>query len=200
VFLFDEPLSNLDAQLRIVMRGEIKALHQKLKTTTIYVTHDQVEAMTMADTVVVLNAGRVEQAGPPLELYDHPANQFVAGFIGSPAMNFIAGAITADRFATSTGALLPLPQNAHRFPQGPAIYGVRPEHLALSTDGGVPAEVRLVEPMGSETQVTVQLGGTRVVCMLRERVALTPGSTVHLRPRVDSVHLFDAGRGKRLGT
>jgi len=199
VFLFDEPLSNLDAKLRIVMRGEIKTLHQKLKTTTIYVTHDQVEAMTMADTVVVLNAGRVEQAGPPLELYDHPANQFVAGFIGSPSMNFIAGTITADGFSTSAGAVLPLPESENRLPHGPAIYGVRPEHLALSTDSGIPAQVLLVEPTGSETQVTVQLGGTRLVCMLRERAALTPGSTVQLQPRVDSVHLFDAASGKRLG-
>ena len=197
VFLFDEPLSNLDAKLRIVMRGEIKALHQRLKTTTLYVTHDQVEAMTMADVVVVLNAGRVEQAGAPLELYDHPANQFVAGFIGSPAMNFIPGAITADGFATA-GVMLPLPARESRLPEGPATYGIRPEHLSLSTEDGAPAEVLLVEPMGSETQVTVQLGESRVVCVLRERVALAPGSTIHLRPRVNAAHLFDLGSGKSL--
>jgi multiple sugar transport system ATP-binding protein len=199
VFLFDEPLSNLDAKLRIVMRGEIKALHQRLKTTTLYVTHDQVEAMTMADVIVVLNAGRVEQAGAPLELYDHPANRFVAGFIGSPAMNFIPGAITADGFATA-GVMLPLPAREGRLPEGPAIYGIRPEHLSLSTDDGAPAEVLLVEPMGSETQVTVQLGMSRVVCVLRERVALAPGSTIHLRPRAKAAHLFDVGSGKRIET
>jgi multiple sugar transport system ATP-binding protein len=192
VFLFDEPLSNLDAKLRIDMRGEIKALHQKLKTTTIYVTHDQVEAMTMADMIVVLNAGRVEQAGAPLELYDHPGNRFVAGFIGSPAMNFIPGAITSQGFA-SAGLLLPLPARA--LPEGPALYGIRPEHLALSSDGGVPVEVLLVEPMGSETQVTVLLGETRVLCLFRTRVALEPGSQVHLLPMVESVHLFDTRSG-----
>ena len=199
VFLFDEPLSNLDAKLRIVMRGEIKALHQRLKTTTLYVTHDQVEAMTMADVIVVLNAGRVEQAGAPLDLFDHPANRFVAGFIGSPAMNFIPGAITADGFATA-GLMLPLPAREGRLPEGPATYGIRPEHLSLSTEDGAPAEVLLVEPMGSETQVTVQLGKSRVVCVLRERVALAPGSTIHLRPKAKAAHLFDAGSGKRIET
>ena len=199
VFMFDEPLSNLDAKLRIVMRGEIKALHQRLKTTTLYVTHDQVEAMTMADVIVVLNAGRVEQAGAPLELFDHPANRFVAGFIGSPAMNFIPGAITADGFATA-GLMLPLPAREGRLPEGPATYGIRPEHLSLSTEDGAPAEVLLVEPMGSETQVTVQLGKSRVVCVLRERVALAPGSTIHLRPKAKAAHLFDAGSGKRIET
>ncbi len=150
--------------------------------------------------IVVLNAGRVEQVGAPLELYDHPANRFVAGFIGSPAMNFIPGVITADGFATA-GLMLPLPPREDRLPEGPATYGIRPEHLSLSndcTDGGVPVEVLLVEPMGSETQVTVQLGKSRVVCVLRERVVLAPGSTIHLRPRAGAAHLFDAGSGKRI--
>jgi multiple sugar transport system ATP-binding protein len=199
VFLFDEPLSNLDAQLRIVMRSEIKALHQKLKTTTIYVTHDQIEAMTMADMIVVLNAGRVEQAGSPLELYDRPVNRFVAGFIGSPAMNFIPGAITAEGFITD-GVKLPLPERESRFSDGPAVYGVRPEHLAMSNDGGIPAEVLLVEPMGSETQVTVKMGETRVLCVFRERVDLVPGTVIHLEPMVEAVHLFDAQSGKRIGS
>jgi multiple sugar transport system ATP-binding protein len=198
VFLFDEPLSNLDAKLRIVMRGEIKALHQRLKTTTLYVTHDQVEAMSMADMIVVLNAGRVEQAGAPLELYDHPANRFVAGFIGSPAMNFIPGTVTDDGFV-SAGLLLPLPAREPGIHDGPAVYGIRPEHLALCADAGVPVEVLLVEPMGSETQVTVRLGETRVLCLFRERVALAPGSTIRLLPAVEAVHLFDAQSGERLG-
>ncbi len=198
VFLFDEPLSNLDAKLRIVMRGEIKALHQRLKTTTLYVTHDQVEAMTMADMVVVLNAGRVEQVGAPLELYDRPVNQFVAGFIGSPAMNFIAGTITREGFSAA-GVVLPLPQGATPWPQGPAVYGIRPEHLVPSAQGGVPATVLLVEPMGSETQLTVQVAESRVVCVLHERVGFSPGETVHLLPKMEAVHLFSADNGKRMG-
>jgi multiple sugar transport system ATP-binding protein len=198
VFLFDEPLSNLDAQLRIVMRGEIKALHLKLKTTTLYVTHDQVEAMTMADVIVVLNAGRVEQCGAPLELYDRPANRFVAGFIGSPAMNFLCGAITPAGFSCG-GVLLPLPVRAVPVANGPAIYGIRPEHLALCGAGGVPAEVLLVEPMGSETQLTVRLGETRLVCLVHERLALTPGSAIGLAPVREAIHLFDAQSGQRIG-
>lgn len=151
----------------------------------------------MADVVVVLNSGRIEQAGPPLELYDRPTNQFVAGFIGSPSMNFIPGVVTAEGFETG-GVVLPLPTHDHPLREGPAVYGIRPEHLALSTDGGAPAEVLLVEPMGSETQVTVQLGTTRLVCVLRDRVALTPGSTVHLLPKLEAVHLFDAQSGQRI--
>ena len=134
VFLFDEPLSNLDAKLRVQMRSEIKALHQRLKTTTVYVTHDQIEAMTMADKIVVMHDGVVEQMGAPLELYDRPANLFVASFIGSPAMNLIPGRIEANGFVTESGVVLPLPPNA-----GPlnrtAIYGIRPEHIGLGASG-----------------------------------------------------------------
>jgi multiple sugar transport system ATP-binding protein len=196
VFLFDEPLSNLDAKLRVVMRGEIKSLHQKLKTTTVYVTHDQVEAMTMADKIVVLNAGRVEQVGAPLDLYDRPANQFVAGFIGSPAMNFLNGTITADGFAAA-GITLPVPETAHQYRERKAIYGVRPEHFTLD-HGGVLAEVILVEPMGSETQVTMKLGQTAVTGVFRERVALSPGERIHVRPDLDKIHLFAADSGQRM--
>ncbi|WMT89551.1 sn-glycerol-3-phosphate ABC transporter ATP-binding protein UgpC [Pelagibacterium sp. H642] len=194
VFLFDEPLSNLDAKLRVVMRGEIKALHQRLKTTTVYVTHDQVEAMTMADKIVVLNGGRIEQVGAPLELYDRPANQFVAGFIGSPAMNFIPGSIGSDGFATD-GIVLPLP--AQVTARGDAIYGIRPEHFALSSDG-LAAEVLVVEPMGSETQVTMKLGAAQVIGVFRERVAALPGETIFVAPEVPLVHLFDAETGARI--
>src|SRR5215217_4305856 len=150
VFLFDEPLSNLDAKLRVVMRGEIKGLHQRLGVTTVYVTHDQIEAMTMADKIVVMNAGKVEQIGAPLDLYDRPANQFVAGFIGSPSMNFVSGTITAEGFVT-TGSTLPLPASAGQNGTK-AVYGIRPEHLTLDATG-IAATVSLVEPMGSETQV-----------------------------------------------
>ncbi|RZL88866.1 MAG: ATP-binding cassette domain-containing protein, partial [Variovorax sp.] len=198
VFLFDEPLSNLDAKLRIVMRGEIKALHQKLKTTTVYVTHDQVEAMTMADRIVVLNAGRVEQVGAPLELFDRPANLFVAGFIGSPAMNFIPGRCTSEGFATADGLLLPMPAATRAGRE--AICGVRPEHLEPCAAGeGIPAQVLLVEPLGSETQLSLRLGEATVMALVRERLAVVPGDTLHLRPKAGTMHLFDAaGSGARL--
>ncbi len=196
VFLFDEPLSNLDAKLRVVMRGEIKSLHQKLKTTTIYVTHDQVEAMTMADKIVVLNGGRVEQIGAPLDLYDRPANQFVAGFIGSPSMNFLSGTITAEGFV-APGIVLPLPEAARELGDRKAVYGIRPEHFAVD-ETGVPAEIILVEPMGSETQVTMKLGGTQVTGVFRERVALSPGATIRVRPDLANIHLFAADGGQRL--
>ncbi|MBW6422560.1 sn-glycerol-3-phosphate ABC transporter ATP-binding protein UgpC [Rhizobium sp. XQZ8] len=196
VFLFDEPLSNLDAKLRVVMRGEIKSLHQKLKTTTVYVTHDQVEAMTMADKIVVLNGGRVEQIGAPLDLYDRPANQFVAGFIGSPSMNFLNGTITAEGFA-APGIVLPLPETAHQWRDRKAVYGIRPEHFTLD-DNGVPAEIILVEPMGSETQVTMKLGETQVTGVFRERVRLSPGETIRARPDLANIHLFAADGGQRL--
>ncbi|KKB85933.1 sugar ABC transporter ATP-binding protein [Devosia limi DSM 17137] len=195
VFLFDEPLSNLDAKLRVVMRGEIKSLHQRLGVTTVYVTHDQVEAMTMADKIVVMNAGRVEQIGAPLDLYDRPANQFVAGFIGSPAMNFIAGTITAEGFAAA-GATLPLPPGTGNT-GAQAVYGIRPEHLALD-DSGIAARVSLVEPMGSETQVTMAIGEHTIIGVFRERVQARPGETIHVRPDLAQLHLFDAATGARL--
>ncbi|WP_425903008.1 ABC transporter ATP-binding protein [Agrobacterium radiobacter] len=196
VFLFDEPLSNLDAKLRVVMRGEIKALHQKLKTTTIYVTHDQVEAMTMADRVVVLNGGRVEQVGTPLELYDRPANQFVAGFIGSPSMNFLSGTISAGGFETG-GVVLPLPAAAAGLAGRGAVYGIRPEHFSLDASG-VPAEIMLVEPLGSETQVTMKLGGSRVLGVFRERIGQAVGDEIRVSPALDCIHLFSDENGDRL--
>ncbi|HEX2725850.1 MAG TPA: sn-glycerol-3-phosphate ABC transporter ATP-binding protein UgpC, partial [Beijerinckiaceae bacterium] len=135
VFLFDEPLSNLDAKLRVAMRTEIKELHQRLKTTTVYVTHDQIEAMTMADKIVVMHDGIVEQMGAPLELYDHPDNLFVAGFIGSPAMNFIKGRIDNGGFVADGGLKLPLRSAPAASAGKPAIYGIRPEHFRLAPDG-----------------------------------------------------------------
>jgi multiple sugar transport system ATP-binding protein len=193
VFLFDEPLSNLDAKLRVVMRGEIKSLHQRLGVTTVYVTHDQIEAMTMADKIVVLNAGRVEQIGAPLDLYDRPANRFVASFIGSPAMNFIGGKIMAEGFAAA-GVTLPLPAGATG---ENAVYGIRPEHLELSPEG-LPATVLLVEPMGSETQVTMTLGEHQIIGVFRERVQAKPGSTITIKPNIANIHLFDASTGQRI--
>jgi multiple sugar transport system ATP-binding protein len=176
VFLFDEPLSNLDAKLRVVMRGEIKGLHQRLKTTTVYVTHDKVEAMTMADKIVVMNGGRVEQVGTPIELFDRPANLFVAGFIGSPSMNFLPGALMGDN----------------------ATVGVRPEHFEIA-EGGLPVTVALVEPMGSDTQITARAAdGTEIVAMFHRRVQASPGDALSLRPIAAEVHRFDPKSGVRL--
>jgi multiple sugar transport system ATP-binding protein len=174
VFLFDEPLSNLDAKLRVQMRAEIKELHQRLKTTTIYVTHDQVEAMTMADRIVVMREGIVEQAGLPLELYDRPANLFVAGFIGSPGMNLLKGKIRVNgkpSFVTDDGVTLPL----------------------VSAPAGADGE-----PTGSETQVFARLGTQKIVGVFRERVSARPGEMIPVTPNVDAVHLFDSATGIRL--
>ncbi len=203
VFLFDEPLSNLDAKLRVQTRAELKDLHQRLRTTTVYVTHDQIEAMTMADKIVVMNGGRVEQTGSPLELYDHPANRFVAGFIGSPAMNFLPGTVEAGGFRAEGGSLWPLPP-ATRDLGRPAVYGVRPEHLQLAAnDGaGVPLLVQVVEPTGSETQVHGRLGARPgdlpIMGAFRERVAARPGEPITVTADPALVHLFDRDTGVRL--
>ncbi|GAB2174560.1 ABC transporter ATP-binding protein [Dongia sp. agr-C8] len=197
VFLFDEPLSNLDAKLRVQMRTEIKELHQRLKTTTIFVTHDQIEAMTMADRIVVMHDGIIEQIGTPLELYDSPRNLFVAGFIGSPAMNFLKGAAKGDGSVEVGGTRLPV-AGKHTVADGqPVVYGIRPEHLELAQDG-FPAKVAVVEPTGSETMVVVRVGEEEVVALFRERHQFAPGQTVHLRPRVEQVHLFDSQSGQRV--
>jgi multiple sugar transport system ATP-binding protein len=200
VFLFDEPLSNLDAKLRVQMRAEIKELHQRLKTTIVYVTHDQVEAMTMADRIVVMNSGIVEQIGTPLELYDNPANMFVAGFIGSPSMNLIKGTVRVGAkpgFEIAGGLRLPLPKISKTWDGKAAIYGVRPEHLELRK-GGADAEVTVVEPMGSETQLFAKLGQQKIVGLFRERLRAQPGDRISVAPDVSAVHLFDADGGRRL--
>jgi multiple sugar transport system ATP-binding protein len=200
VFLFDEPLSNLDAKLRVAMRTEIKELHQRLKTTTVYVTHDQIEAMTMADKIVVMHDGIVEQIGTPLDLYDKPENQFVAGFIGSPAMNFLKGAVKVNGtagFVGPNGVKLPLADVPSGSDGRPAVYGIRPEHFTLSDDGA-DAEIVVVEPTGSETQVFAKIGGEDVVAVFRERHKFEPGDKVRLRPDPALVHLFDEATGKRL--
>jgi multiple sugar transport system ATP-binding protein len=198
VFLFDEPLSNLDAKLRVQMRAEIKELHQRLKTTTVYVTHDQIEAMTMADKIVVMQSGRIEQAGAPLDLYDRPANTFVAGFIGSPAMNMLPGRIEGGA-AEVMGARLPLPDDADAHEGREVTYGIRPEHLTLAQGGaGLTGTIAVVEPTGSETHVIVRVGDREVVALFRERHGFAPGQTITLMPAAGKAHLFDKGTGARI--
>ncbi len=201
VFLFDEPLSNLDAQLRVQMRTEIRALHRRLSTTMVYVTHDQIEAMTMADKIVVMRDGVVEQIGAPMDLYDRPANLFVAGFIGSPAMNVLPGRIAfegaAPMFLTDANQAFPLPAVPRDWHGRAVRYGVRPEHLLLRT-GGVAAQVLTVEPTGPETHVVATAGPHKLVCVVRERTPLRAGDAVGIVPDATHVHLFDSASGQRL--
>ena len=201
VFLFDEPLSNLDAKLRVAMRTEIKELHQRLKTTTVYVTHDQIEAMTMADKIVVMHDGIVEQIGAPLELYDRPGNMFVAGFIGSPAMNFVRGKLGSEGgrsvFRSEAGLALPIARAPAASDGKPVVLGVRPEHLSATGDGAA-VHVVVVEPMGSETQVVAKSGEQELICLFRDRVMPSPGDTIKIACDPNLVHLFDPDSGKTL--
>ncbi len=204
VFLFDEPLSNLDAKLRVAMRTELKELHQRLKTTSVYVTHDQIEAMTMGDQIVVMRDGIVEQQGQPLELYDRPANLFVAGFIGSPAMNFLPGTLRRNgggaQIALSDGTSIATPNGVAGADGQKVLLGVRPEHLTM-TDGqqGIGCRVVVVEPTGAETQVVCKLGDADVIGVFRERHHFAPGLNIRLLPEMGKSHLFDAEKGTRLG-
>jgi len=195
VFLFDEPLSNLDAKLRVAMRAEIKALHQRLKTTTVYVTHDQVEAMTMADRIAVMNDGRIEQLGEPLELYDRPVNLFVAQFIGSPAMNVFEG-IFKNNAVEALGHMWPVGASAGV--NGQTVkYGVRPEHIDIG-GGGIAAEVVVIEPMGAETELLLQVGGQSLTVTTHGRASYGPGDKIHISPQAQHAHLFDAASGNRI--
>ena len=194
VFLFDEPLSNLDAKLRVQMRVEIKALHQRLKTTTIYVTHDQIEAMTMADKIVVLRDGMVEQIGAPLELFDRPENVFVAQFLGSPAMNIFDGEAAPGGVRFGEG-ILPLPGQIE--PGRRVKYGIRPEHLDLAADG-LPVDVAVVESTGTDTMVFGRVGDAEIVANIRDRADIRAGQRIHLRPQLGKVHLFDAQSERRI--
>ena len=199
VFLFDEPLSNLDAKLRVQMRTEIKALHQRLKTTSIYVTHDQIEAMTMADRIVVMRDGVVEQIGTPLQLYDNPANVFVAGFIGSPAMNLIKGRWVGG--AVQVGeARVPVRRPMRASDGQSVLLGMRPEHLTPSDASPLTARVEVIEPTGSDTLVMCTLGGEPLTVVLRDRMALKPGMTLRLAPSFDALHVFDEANGKSLAS
>ncbi len=210
VFLLDEPLSNLDAKLRGAMRVELKRLHQRLGTTMIYVTHDQVEAMTLGDRVAVLHAGRVQQVGPPMEVYDRPANRFVAGFLGSPPMNFLRAEVEggALRFTDLTweGEPLPLPAHLADVPPGPVEVGVRPEDVRLAAGGpGLRCRVAVCEPLGAETIVTADALPTgpaaapSLVARLIGAVLPEEGSEAVLLPDAARLHLFDLASGKRVG-
>ncbi|HRK24292.1 MAG TPA: sn-glycerol-3-phosphate ABC transporter ATP-binding protein UgpC [Beijerinckiaceae bacterium] len=201
VFLFDEPLSNLDAKLRVQMRSEIKELHQRLKTTTVYVTHDQIEAMTMADKIVVMHDGIVEQIGAPLDLYDRPDNLFVAGFIGSPAMNFIKGVARRGQFVADAGFTLSLPDTSANVDGQAVTLGLRPEYIRLDPKGFA-AEVVVIEPTGSETQVALRIGKgdavQEIIAVFRERISARPGDVMHVLPMEGRVHLFSSETQQRL--
>jgi len=201
VFLFDEPLSNLDAKLRVQMRAELKDIHARIKTTTVYVTHDQIEAMTMADRIVVMRDGIVEQVGAPLDLYDRPVNTFVASFIGSPSMNFLSAKVDNDRKSavTENGVRLPLGSETSVAPGTAVSYGIRPEHLTIAAgDGGIPMTVTNIEPTGSETFVQGTIGGQKVSAQLRERLVIKPSEVLNLTLAPGNAHLFDAATGMRL--
>lgn len=199
VFLFDEPLSNLDAKLRVQMRTEIKALHQRLKTTSVYVTHDQIEAMTMGDQIVVMRDGIVEQVGGPLELYENPVNTFVAGFIGSPAMNMLPGKL---RHLNGTTAIelrddvqVIVKQYLVGYEGQEALFGTRPEHLIIDPAGQISVTANVIEPTGADTFVSCELASTPMTIVFHERMDIAPGQVLKLRPDVSKCHLFDAATG-----
>ena len=200
VFLFDEPLSNLDAKLRVQMRTEIKELHQRLKTTTVYVTHDQIEAMTMADVIVILKDGRIEQIGQPLDIYDRPANLFVAEFIGSPAMNLLRGEVEglngSAALRLSDGSALPLPAGADVRPGQKVVYGIRPEDLRPTPGGTLSATVNVVEPTGPEMHIYAELGPQEVCAITSDRLTLKAGDVLALAATPGRIHLFDSDTGR----
>lgn len=205
VFLFDEPLSNLDAKLRVQMRTEIKALHERLKTTIVYVTHDQVEAMTMADRIVIMNAGIIEQVGSPLELYDHPANRFVAEFLGSPSMNILSGKVVEHNagvaLTTIDGTTFPLNERATALINQEIDVGFRPEYICLKPSAGsvsLSSRVVVVEPTGSSTLIVSQCGQTSITVEMHERSKVQVGDTIDLHIRPEHIHLFDGKSGVRI--
>ena len=208
MFLFDEPLSNLDAKLRHKMRAEMKLLHQRVQTTTVYVTHDQVEAMTLADRIVIMNEGRIEQVGTPDEVYKQPASQFVASFIGSPAMNFVTGVISKYNrntiLDTQSGVAIRL--TGSHVAQGRRVYlGFRPEHMQLADVAKPPkdhiiisGDIKVVEPMGHETVLTCDGGFGEIVGKYQGEKHFCPGERVHFHIRKDRLHYFDLEIGTRV--
>jgi len=201
VFLFDEPLSNLDAALRVKMRYEFAKLHQRLRTTTIYVTHDQVEAMTLADRIVVMRDGLIEQVGTPSELYDHPANRFVAGFLGSPQMNFLSGEVVDDgpggrALELASGERVALPTMDATTPGAPLTIGVRPEHWRPANDRGLALRADFIERLGSSVNIHLHQQAPEAPSLVWHHVEpaqVREGETVRLMPDPKHLHLFDAG-------
>lgn len=198
VFLFDEPLSNLDAKLRVQMRGEIKSLHRRLGTTMVYVTHDQIEAMTMADRIVVMQNGHIEQVGTPLELYDRPANAFVAQFIGSPAMNLFPTISMKGELWLPSGKAIHVPAPAGAREGQRILVGKRPEEISVIAENGMEAVVQNIEPTGSETYVEMSVDGKMISVILRDRSTFDVGSTQHLSLAQGATHFFDEDSGLRL--
>lgn len=202
IFLFDEPLSNLDANLRVAMREEIKDLHHRLNATIVYVTHDQIEAMTMADKIVVMNAGRIEQIGAPLELYDNPRNRFVAAFIGAPAMNFLPGVMVAGRSSVAiAGTDVTVRLSGPAPSGGPATIGIRPEHVRLgATDaaGAIAGTLHKITTTGADTYVEVAVGPHRITALTQERMAPPSGASLSLMVESSAVKLFDDTTGSRI--
>lgn len=200
VFLFDEPLSNLDAHLRVEMRTEIKALHRKLGSTIVYVTHDQIEAMTMADRIVIMNNGHIEQIGTPIELYDRPVNRFVAGFLGSPSMSFLSGTLIHDGPARAVrlgdDRLIPVSNLSTDMEQ--VAIGIRPEAYEIDPDGPIHLMVEVLEPTGAELFVYGHVAGQPVRCVFRGRPLIETGQSLRLKVSPDHVHLFDEKTGLRL--
>ena len=199
-FLFDEPLSNLDAKLRVQMRLEIQKLHRELKTTSIFVTHDQVEAMTLAQRMIVMNAGRAEQIGAPMEVYDNPASMFVAGFIGSPAMNFLPGKVKGSVLELADGVSVPISAAiGEKVKDGDAItLGVRPEHFAV-TDTGMPFRVENAEALGADSLVHGVVAGALCVVRVDGHSRHANGDNLHLTPAADKLYFFDSASGARVG-
>lgn len=206
VFLFDEPLSNLDAKLRTQVRGEIRELHRRLKTTSVYVTHDQIEAMTMGQMIVVLREGRIEQVGSPLELYDRPANLFVAGFIGSPEINQLKGEVTLQNgemmLRLADGSLLSLPPGMQVKPQQTVVYAIRPEQVNVVEEGegsgALKATITAIENTGSDMQLFCNTGGGSFTSVFKQRLNVQEGETVWLQPKLTGIHIFDAESGQRV--
>jgi len=200
VFLFDEPLSNLDAKLRVQMRGEIKGLHRRLGATIIYVTHDQIEAMTMADKIIVMNAGKIEQVGTPLALYDQPANTFVAEFLGSPGMNLIPGEISEDNNTsiTFTDGTIAKVSSMPISTKGKNVqFGIRPENITIVKKGGLMAKVLEIDPTGADTHLTLSIAGQEVFCIVNERVNVLPNDEIQIDISSDRAHCFSTEDGTR---
>ena len=199
VFLFDEPLSNLDAKLRVQMRTQIKLLHARLKTTLVYVTHDQVEAMTMADKIVVMNEGLVEQTGAPLELYDKPVNIFVAGFIGSPSMNLLNASINSNSINLGSAGSISITRKTTSENNLDIILGIRPSHMDISKNGeGLKFQIDVIEPTGADSLVYGKINDTECCVQTSERLNLKSGEIIHILPNEDNLHFFDNQSNERI--